>query len=386
MRLTLGALLLVAGTSASAHKASDAYLQIEVDASRTAVRWEIALRDLDVALDLDTDGDGALTWREVREAWPRIESYALPRLRLPLQGCALASTARGLERRHDGAYAVLHLAGSCALMPGAPIDYRLFADVDPTHRGIAKITRSGRDLELAVLDPGARPPPAAGSASTGVTAASGAASGPAPRGAAPSGFFAEGVRHILTGYDHVLFLLCLLLPSVMRRAGGTDWQPIERLPQAIGPIVGIVTAFTLAHSITLCLAALRIVSLPASFIEPAIALTIVLAALDNLVPIFPVRRVVVALVFGLIHGFGFASVLAELNLPTLRFAEALLLFNLGLESGQLMIVAVVVAVLFLLRRGAAYRLVVIRGGSCAALVVATLWLVERTADVSVLPF
>ena len=101
-----------------------------------------------------------------------------------------------------------------------------------------------------------------------------------------------------------------------RRDGG--WQPVERLSQAILPVVGIVTAFTVAHSITLALAALELVSLPSSFIEPAIALTIVLAAIDNVWPIFPVRRVVVTFVFGLIHGFGFAGVLAELNLPTAR--------------------------------------------------------------------
>ena len=84
-------------------------------------------------------------------------------------------------------------------------------------------------------------------------------------------------------------------------------------------MVGIVSAFTVAHSITLALAALKLVSLPPAFIEPAIAATIVLAALDNVLPIFPVRRVVVTFFFGLIHGFGFAGVLAELNLPTRRF-------------------------------------------------------------------
>ena len=111
-------------------------------------------------------------------------------------------------------------------------------------------------------------------------------------------------------------------------------------------MAGIVTAFTVAHSITLALAALKLVSLPSWFIEPAIAVTIVLAAIDNVWPVFPVRRVVVTFVFGLIHGFGFASVLAELNLPTADFAWALLQFNLGLEAGQLMVVVAATAVLF----------------------------------------
>ena len=197
-------------------------------------------------------------------------------------------------------------------------------------------------------------------------------------------FLHEGIRHILTGYDHVLFLLCLLLPAVMRRTP-EGWRPVERLPQAVLPVVGIVSAFTVAHSITLALAALKIVSLSPAFIEPAIAITIILAALDNVWPIFPVRRVLVAFFFGLIHGFGFAGVLAELNLPTTAFAWALLEFNLGLELGQLFIVVSVTAVLFVMRQRPHYGLWVIRGGSFAAMVIGALWLVERTANVSLIP-
>ncbi|MGZ5277657.1 MAG: HupE/UreJ family protein, partial [Caldimonas sp.] len=159
-----------------------------------------------------------------------------------------------------------------------------------------------------------------------------------------------------------------------------------RLSQAILPVVGIVTAFTVAHSITLALAALKLVSLPSSFIEPAIAVTIVLAAVDNVRAVFPVRRVVVTFFFGLIHGFGFASVLAELNLPTADFAWALLQFNLGLELGQLLIVVFATAVLFGLREWPRYRPVVIRGGSLVAISIAGIWFVERVADIKVLPF
>ena len=198
------------------------------------------------------------------------------------------------------------------------------------------------------------------------------------------GFLREGIRHILTGYDHVLFLLCLLLPSVMRRTP-QGWRPVEKLSQAVWPVVGIVSAFTVAHSITLALAATKVVSLSPAFIEPAIAVTIILAALDNVWPIFPVRRVVVAFFFGLVHGFGFAAVLAELNLPTSAFVSALLQFNIGLELGQLMIVVSVTAVLFGLRRRPQYRSWVIGGGSAAAMLVGVLWLIERTANVSILP-
>ncbi len=197
-------------------------------------------------------------------------------------------------------------------------------------------------------------------------------------------FLIEGARHILTGYDHILFLICLLLPAVLRRTP-QGWQPVDKASQAILPILGVVSSFTVAHSITLGLAALKIVSLPSWFIDPAIAATIVLAALDNIAPIFPVRRIVVAFCFGLIHGFGFAAVLSELNLPTADFAWALLQFNVGLEIGQLVIVVIVTAVLFGLRDWPRYRLLVVRAGSFAAMVFAALWFVERTANVSILP-
>jgi len=112
----------------------------------------------------------------------------------------------------------------------------------------------------------------------------------------------------------------------------------------------------------------------------------VLAAIDNVWPVFPVRRVVVTFFFGLIHGFRFASVLAELNLPTADFAWALLQFNLGLEVGQLLVVIAATAVLFGLRHRLRYAQVVIRGGSLVAMAIAGLWFVERVADVKVLPF
>ena len=376
--------LVAIAATAQAHKASDSYLQIDAGDKGMTLRWDIALRDLDAALDLDTNEDGKLTWGEVKTAWPRIQTYAMARL--TIEGCALRPTGQALERRNDGAYAVLLLASDCVVAGAPVIGYSLFREIDPTHRGIAKVQRAGQPIALRMLDPtrvatlaSTTEPPAAGASPAAASE---------PESIAPTGtwgFLQEGIRHILTGYDHVLFLLCLLLPSVMRRTP-QGWRPVDRLSQAVWPVVGIVSAFTVAHSITLALAAMKVLSLSPAFIEPAIAVTIILAALDNVWPIFPVRRVVVTFFFGLIHGFGFAGVLAELNLPTSAFAWALLQFNLGLELGQLMIVISVTAVLFLLRQRPNYPAWVIRGGSMAAILVGVLWLIERTANVSLMPF
>lgn len=392
-RVAIALLATGCAAAANAHKSSDSYLQIESGATGTTLRWDIALRDLDAALDLDTDENGRLTWGEVKAAWPRIEAYALPRL--SIANCPLRPTSTALERRNDGTYAVMFLASDCRLSGPPSIGYSLFREVDPTHRGIAKLQFAGRAPELRMLDPTVPAP--TGTAASG---AAGQAADPARPGArnpdatasrddapiAPTGawgFLREGVNHILTGYDHVLFLLCLLLPSVIRRTPA-GWRPVDTLAQAVWPVVGIVSAFTVAHSITLGLAALKVVSLSSALIEPAIAVTIILAALDNVWPIFPVRRIVVTFFFGLIHGFGFAGVLAELNLPTREFVIALLQFNVGLELGQLMIVVGATALLFALRRWPRYRALVVTGGSFAAIAVATLWLIERTANVVIL--
>jgi hypothetical protein len=409
--------LALVAAPAFAHKASDAYLQLQVAPEAASLRVDVALRDLDVALDLDSDGDGRLNWREVRSAWPAIETYL--RANVAVQGCALPRSSWALERRVDGVYAALTMQGECSEVDGVgaashSIRYTVLREVDPTHRGLAKVMVAGGAPVLRVLDPGKRAafdesatetkqggngvaamdermsasaPPQMPSTPLTLPSTPPTSAQPSPPNESPTavaGFLREGIHHIVTGYDHVLFLLCLMLPAVMRRTP-RGWEPVEGLGQALMPVLGIVTAFTLAHSITLGLAAMKWVSLSPRFIEPAIAVTIVLAAIDNLRPIFRGRRALVTFAFGLVHGFGFAGVLSELDLPAADFAWALLQFNLGIELGQLTIVAIAVALLFGLRSRRRYPAWVIGGGSLAAIMVGVLWFIERTANVSLLP-
>jgi ABC-type antimicrobial peptide transport system permease subunit len=151
-------------------------------------------------------------------------------------------------------------------------------------------------------------------------------------------------------------------------------------------MVGIVTMFTLAHSITLAAAGLRLVTVPPSVVEPAIALTIVIAALDSLYPLLRGRHKLFAFMFGLIHGFGFAGVLSELALPAGGLVQALLAFNLGVEAGQLVIVGCVLALLLALRWWQRYPVVVLKGGSVAAISIASVWFVERAFDARLMTF
>lgn len=360
---------------AHAHKASDAYLQLARAGDLLSVRWDIALRDLDAVLDLDADGDRKLTWGEVRSRMPDIQAYSLSRLTLQEGRCALAVTgAPQVEDRIDGAYLVLQLQGRCDPRPILIADYRLFREVDPTHRGLLRIEGAdGAGPVVQSLNPAGGP--------VSIAWAGQGAEG----GGGPSSFFEDGVHHIVIGYDHVLFLIALMLPVVLRRTGRA-WTPVSRFREAAWPIFGMVTMFTIAHSFTLALAGLKLIALSPRVIEPAIALTIMVAALDNLVPILRGRRKLFAFLFGLIHGFGFAGVLGELNLPASGFVTALLQFNVGVEVGQLAIVMTALCVLFAIRAWPRYPAIVLRGGAMAAFLLAAIWLVERVFDLKILDF
>ena len=397
----VGWICLLVATPTLAHKGSDAYLQLKLDSASSTLRVDVALRDLDAVLDIDSDANGQLTWAEVRAAYPAIERYLGSKVRV--DGCQWRAVSTALERRADGVYAALTWSGECAGDANSPaIRYSALREIDPTHRAIAKIERPGQEPLVQLLDPTQEWPPsgravvaassaspvevvAASSAQQASTAQTPAIPAALPKPPTQAGFVIEGMHHILGGYDHVLFLLALLLPAVVCRTA-SGWQPVDRLGQALLPVAMIVTAFTIAHSVTLTLAGLKLLSLSSAFIEPAIAVTIVLAAVDNLRPIFRERRAVVTFLFGLIHGFGFAGVLGELNLPTAQFAWALFQFNIGIELGQLVIVAIAVSALFAIRRQRWYAQAVIGGGSVIAIVIGALWFLDRTANLAILPF
>ena len=365
-------------TPAQAHKPSDSYLAISVSNDKVTGQWDIALRDLDFAIGLDADGNGEITWGEVRAKHAEIAAYALARLAIRSDGaaCSIEPGAQQIDDHTDGAYTVLPLAIRCAKTPerlAIAIDYTLFADLDPQHRGLLNLQALGQ-TRTAVLGPQAP------TQSFELKAVS--------RWAQFIAYAREGVWHIWIGFDHILFLLSLLLPAVLLWRGrqGHQWQPAETFRQAFFDVFKIVTAFTLAHSITLSLATLGFVSLPSRWIESAIAASVVLAALNNVWPLFHRRRWMVAFGFGLIHGFGFASVLVDLGLPREALALALVGFNLGVEVGQLAIVALFLPLAFALRRTAFYRRTVMLGGSLLIAALAGVWLVERVFVVKLIGF
>lgn len=349
-----------------AHKASDSYLVLDVQGAQVSGRWDMALRDIDFAIGLDADGNGEITWGELRARQDAVAAWAFSALTLERGGtCPLLVTQHQVDEHTDGTYAVLNFVATCPASAGdLVVDYRLLFDLDGLHRGLLRLDLDGL-THSTVIAPDTRRQGFSGEHSSRLTQF--------------NRFLVQGVWHIWIGFDHILFLLSLLLPVVLVRVRGA-WRGVERLGESVREVMWVVTSFTVAHSITLSLAALGFIELPSRLVESAIALSVVLAAFNNIVPLFNRRRWLVAFGFGLIHGFGFASVLAELGLPKETLVLSLVGFNLGVEAGQLAIVIAFLPVIFWLRNTVLYRRGILVGGSLIIMLLALVWLAERVFD------
>jgi hypothetical protein len=287
-------------------------------------------------------------------------------LSVPQGACTTAATQHQLVQHTDGAYLVLRFDAAC---PGpvddVTIDYQLFFERDPQHRGLVRLgnhslvlsesTRTGRfDSRERQEERGFR------------------------------SMFEGGVHHILSGVDHLLFLAALLLPSVLRRKQ-RDWEPAGSLPSVLAEVARTVTAFTIAHSLTLSLATLGWAVPPSRLVEPAIAASVALAAIDNVYPFLGNARWAPAFTMGLMHGFGFAGALQDLGLSGGALAVALFGFNIGVEAGQLSVVLAALPFAYFGRRSRFYA-AFLRYGSFVIAGIAVVWFCERVFEFKLLPF
>lgn len=373
--LLSGLLLWLFALPALAHKPSDAYLRLSLQGAVLEQRLDVALRDLDRELDLDADADGALRWGELRDRAGAIQALVEQGLSIGLRNAKGQACRPGTYRplqiaaHSDGHYAVLSRSWNCeGTAQDLTLSYRLFAASDPTHRGIARLERGAEPAQLLVLAPDGRPQ----QLQLGDAAALGL-----------GGFFLEGVHHIWIGIDHLLFLLVLLLPAVLLRLP-VSWAPAPVLRPALVEVACVVTAFTVAHSITLGLAVFGVLDPPSRWVESLIAASVLLAALNNIWPVVKQARWKLSFVFGLIHGFGFAGALRDLGLGQSALAGPLLMFNVGVEAGQLAVVAAFVPLVWLLRKQSFYSRWLLGGGSLLAAALAQVWLLERALDLKLL--
>jgi hypothetical protein len=372
-RALLASFLLLFAASAHAHKPSDSYLSLRVANNAIDGHWDIALRDLDAVFDLDRNADGRIDWGELRSRESEIDAYAISRLALSSAGgsCPVEVTDHEVDRHSDGGYVVIGLRAMCgAGIETFDVDYSLLFDIDAQHRGLLKLDTGAAVVSAVFSETQRRQSFALGNISAWTQF---------------HAYVGDGIRHIASGFDHLLFLVALLLPSVLVR-NGRRWEPVTNFPRALRNVAGTVTAFTAAHSITLTLATLSIVSLPSRLVESLIALSVLLTALDNLWPILPRRRWQVAFAFGLLHGFGFASVLADLQLPPSSLALSLFGFNVGVEIGQLVLVLLLVPLVYLVRDTRMYPRVGLASASALIALLSGGWLIERSFDLRLLPF
>lgn len=311
----------------------------------------LARPDVERLIALDADGDGAITGAELDRRFPELTRFAAGALELRAGGASVAAEAGRVWLDDSNG---VHFAVRWPSLPGDR--FRIRSAVPSAfpfgHRQFFSLVDSGgRKLEERILD--------ARAAELEIDV----------HGAARSRFFAAGefvvlgIRHILTGYDHLMFLLGLLV------VGSRFWDAAR-----------IVTAFTVAHSITLGLAAFDVVSVPQRVVEPLIAVTIVYVGIENLAGAHLNRRWMLAFVFGLIHGFGFSSALRDLGIGAggSGIAVPLFSFNLGVELGQAAVAAPILPIIWRLRRHPAFVSRWIPAGSLLIALLGAYWLIQRT--------
>ncbi|MBI5498493.1 MAG: HupE/UreJ family protein [Deltaproteobacteria bacterium] len=358
--LALGLLtgLLFPGT-ARAHNQSTGFSRVTVEGNSVRVSTWLLAADYQHLVGLDPDENGVITPDEARQGEAAVGVYLGQTLRVFATGedgrqraCTPRfdgldlDAAEGLPRRYPA-----HLAYACPVTPKRLVfRFGLFAGAPVRHQHLMVCTLADGRTEELLFTPEHSERVLTGVSRTGWEVA--------------RDFGALGVEHIVTGWDHLLFLVALLVAALRFR-----------------DVVALVTSFTVAHSITLAVAALGVFSLPARVVEPAIAASIVYLALDDArmlvrgrAPAVP--RVAVSFAFGLVHGFGFAAALAETGLPRTHLVGALASFNVGVECGQLVFCAGVFALLQRVRRTAAG----VRVGLGISVVAAALggyWLVQR---------
>jgi hypothetical protein len=371
----LSVLFVLAATEVRAHNVGQSYLYLQIYQDRVTGRFEVSLADFNAARRL-TGTDREITPANLDEQIGVLREYYRAHVRI--------SDARGPLDIRFTTHGVLDVRGGYAQLSfdlggleGVPdrlaFDYSVLLDEEPGHRGFLLVEHNWATGTIAnegqislVFTPDAR------HQEFSITT-----------GSRWRGFLAVvrlGTDHIWMGLDHVMFLVALLLPAVLvRREDG--WHAIENFTPALVNVVKVVTAFTVAHSVTLSLAALGVVHLPVRMVEVIIAGSIAVAAADILLPLFRGRIWLIVFGFGLFHGFGFAAAMEEIGVLREHIGLTLFGFNLGVELGQLAIVVVMFPVLFLLRRLAIYRRVALPLTAVAMILISMVWVVERSFDV-----
>jgi len=359
----LCAFCILVAPKAESHESSTSYLKLDARADGSLNgSLDVGVLDLSWSVPLDADGDGRVLWKEVEAAQPGIAALVADKLIVERgdRRCTFHVTDVLVTRHVGEPYLSLTFAGRCEAAGLLGIRSDLFFGEDSGHRTLFDV-RSPSGTMAGFLMVSVREWKESQAPHPWTTFAA---------------FVVQGIWHVWTGYDHLAFLLSLLLPCALT-AGRAAWRPAEGLQVVLRDLLRIITAFTVAHSITLGLATLHVVSVSARIIEPLIAATIIIAALLNLFPRAARLRLPLAFSFGLIHGFGFALALSELAPVRGQIVALLAGFNIGVELAQLSVVLLVAPVLVLLRQSAVYATRLMPAASAAVAAAGFIWLGAR---------
>ncbi len=367
-------LFVVFALFAQADLLKENFITFDLNGSQPKAVVDFESDNLEKFMKLDDNQNGIVSWKEIRNHKKEIERFVLSHIDISVDGKKCRKTIDGFKvyRRIHQSYIKLYLKLSCDLPKEAiALKYNLFFDVDKDQKAFVKIADDNRSRPVILSD-----------RKVEVTLKLQKES----LWSAFKNFLIEGIWHIWIGYDHILFLMMLLIPSVYYYRNGRP-LPRQRFKDVLVEVLKVVTGFSVAHSITLGLSVGEVVQLNTTFVEVVIALSVLFTAVNNLYPMITRHAWVMAFIFGLIHGFGFANVLHDLIIKNSSdFLAMLFGFNLGVEIGQLVIVAAVLPLLYLLEKTIFYKNFILYGFSALTALVATVWAVERAFNLSLLPF
>lgn len=367
-------LMLLASVTCSiqAHQMSTGYLNLELSASQKHdIQGQLQLRwfDVDSQVKLDSNLDGQLQWQEVSSQQPQILAFIRANLSIQAdqQQCVL-KMQDGLrsDTHFDEGYLSVALFADCKSqnLDDLVIKYTGVFAQDPEHKLIVNLTGTGSDktgIASQVISVNQQQVKIDLQSSNWLSVL--------------SSYIYQGIVHIFIGIDHILFLVVLVLTSVLVYRDG-KWTPKLNNSQVIKDTAWVITAFTLAHSITLSATALGWIAPSSRWVEFGIAVSIVLTALNNLWPLVT-RLSWITFGFGLLHGMGFASVLGELGLSQQYTLLSILAFNIGVEAGQFMILMALLPFLFYCRGKVWYPKYGLKLGSILIGIIAINWSIQR---------
>lgn len=379
--LLLCILTMLSHTTAFGHKLGQSYTYLRIYDDKITGRFEIILDDLNRALSRDS-AETLITKQNLNEHLAEIQEYYRANVRFTVNGEQIQYQFTGYDTLKAKALFVLldfNLIENQTTPDLIDVDYSVMFDVEPSHTGMVLIEQYWRGN---IFNNESRP-------SLVFSASTRNQQLDLSNHTMFSGFMGVvklGIKHIWLGIDHILFLVALILPAAMIRRGNI-WEPVTEFRSALFYVIKIVTLFTIAHTMTLSLAAFRVMDLPARLVESVIAISIAIAAIDILFPIFKKKIAWVVFIFGLFHGFGFASVLAHLGVLGEHMALSLFGFNLGVEIGQVAVILVIFPVLYMIRNYAFFPKIILRFGAVVLIVLSTVWFLERAVlDASVIKY